>query len=95
MARDNNKLVTAKDFELGSPPLSALDGQIEVIASTTPPGAVFRHQGRRLFAELNTPIVDEAGQPVEPLAGWQLTFSDSRTTVFSKEGQDAVFRRGR
>lgn len=95
VARDNNKLVNAKEFALGTPPLSALDDQIEVIASTTPTGAVFRYQGRRLFAELNTPIVDEAGQPVEPLAGWQLTFSDSRTTVFSKETRDAVIRRGR
>jgi hypothetical protein len=94
-ARDNNKVATARDFTLGSPPLSALAGQIEPLASTSPPGAVFRFQGRRLFAEVNTPIVDESGQPVAGLDGWKLTFADSRATVFSKEGQDAVFHRPR
>ena len=94
-ARDNNKLVTAKAFTLGSPPLSALTGQIDLVASTSPPGAVFRFQGRRLFAELNTPIVDETGQPVVPREGWRLTFADARVCVFSKEGQDAVIHRNR
>jgi hypothetical protein len=55
-------------------------------------GAVFRFDKQRYVADLNQPIVDQAGQPVEGLAGWELSFATDRVALFSREGSDALVR---
>jgi hypothetical protein len=55
-------------------------------------GAVFRFDKQRYVAEINEPIVDQAGQPVEALAGWELSFATDRVALFSREGSDALVR---
>jgi hypothetical protein len=55
-------------------------------------GAVVRFDKQRYVADLNQPIVDQAGQPVEALAGWELTFATDRVALFSRDGSDALVR---
>ena len=42
-------------------------------------GMVFRLDGRRHVAAVGEPIVDDAGQPVETLRGWQLAFASEKS----------------
>jgi hypothetical protein len=53
-------------------------------------GAVFRFDGRRYVAELGQRIVNEAGDPVQALLGWQLTFATDNFAVFSADHADIV-----
>lgn len=55
-------------------------------------GAVVRFDKQRYVADLNQPIVDQAGQPVEALAGWELSFATDRVALFSRDGSDALVR---
>jgi hypothetical protein len=55
-----------------------------------PAGVVFRYDGRRYVADLGQPIIDEAGEPIEPLQGWKLTFAGDRFAVFSRDDADAI-----
>jgi hypothetical protein len=55
-------------------------------------GAVIRVAKQRYVADLNQPIVDQAGQPVEALAGWELTFATDRVALFSRDGSDVLMR---
>lgn len=55
-------------------------------------GAVFRFADRRYVANLNEPIVDEAGNAVEELKGWQLTYATDRLAVFGKGVAQAILR---
>lgn len=51
-------------------------------------GAVFRFDGRRYVADLGAEIKDEAGKPVEALAGWKLSFCDADYALFTKKTED-------
>jgi hypothetical protein len=53
-------------------------------------GVVFRYGGRRYVADLDQPIVDEAGDPVSPLEGWRLTFAAEKFAVLSRDSSDAL-----
>lgn len=55
-------------------------------------GAVIRFQGKRYVADLDQPIVDEAGEIVAGLRGWVLTFVDDKSGIFSSQDADAVVR---
>lgn len=55
-------------------------------------GAVFRFADRRYVADLNQPIVDEAGQAVADLQGWKLSFAGDKLAVFAKGDAQAVVR---
>lgn len=59
-----------------------------------PFGVVFRYNDRRYVAELDRPITDEAGQPVEGLKGWQLSYVANPLAVFTKDSADVVVRIG-
>jgi hypothetical protein len=78
--------------------LGMIQGHVEMLggipSSRTPPiaGAVFRLADRRYVADLNEPIVSEAGQAVEELQDWQLTFATDRMAVFGKGEAQAVVR---
>ena len=71
-----------------------VDPAARPIPSRTAPvaGAVFRLADRRYVADLNQPIVDEAGQPVEALKDWRLTFATDRMAVFGRGDAEAVLR---
>ncbi|MGI8979042.1 MAG: hypothetical protein ACR2FY_07440 [Pirellulaceae bacterium] len=53
-------------------------------------GAVIRFEGKRYVAEQDAEIVDEAGKPVEKLAGWRLAFVNSSVLVFGRGGIDTA-----
>ena len=53
-------------------------------------GIVFRLDGRRHVAAVGEPIVDDAGQPVETLRGWQLAFASEKVAIFRNGESDAV-----
>jgi len=55
-------------------------------------GAVFRLDGRRHVADVGQPIVDDFGQPIESLRGWQLSFATDKFAVFRNGDADAVVR---
>jgi hypothetical protein len=55
-------------------------------------GAVFRFADRRYVANLNEPIVDEAGNAVDELKDWQLTYATDRLAVFGKGVSQAIVR---
>jgi hypothetical protein len=55
-------------------------------------GAVFRFADRRYVADLNEPIVDEAGEAVETLKDWELTYATDRLAVFGKGDAQAIVR---
>jgi len=55
-------------------------------------GLVFRLDGRRHFASVNEPIVDDAGNAVPALSGWQLAFVADSLAVFRNGEADAVLR---
>lgn len=55
-------------------------------------GVVFRHRDRRYVAERARPIVDQAGQPVEALSGWQLTMITEAMAIFSNDTTDVAVR---
>jgi hypothetical protein len=78
------------------PPQPRVPGQMPVPRPTTRggnfTGAVFHFDKQRYVADLNQPIVDQSGQPVEALAGWELTFASDRVALFSREGSDALVR---
>jgi len=57
-----------------------------------PVSAVIRYEGRRYVADLDQPIVDEAGQPVVALQDWKLTFVDEKIAILSSDISDAVLR---
>ncbi len=79
-----------------APPQPLVPGQLPVRRPTSREGnftgAVFRFDKQRYVADLNQPIVDQAGQPVEALAGWELSFATDRVALFSREGSDALVR---
>jgi hypothetical protein len=49
-------------------------------------------QDRRYVADLNEPIVDEAGQPVEALRDWKVTCIGDSVAILSTASADAVVR---
>jgi hypothetical protein len=55
-------------------------------------GMVFRFAGRRLVADVGEPIVDEAGNPVEGLQNWKLSFANDRFAVLTTGATDAIIR---
>jgi hypothetical protein len=55
-------------------------------------GVVFRLDDRRYVADLGEPIVDEAGEPVEPLRDWTLIHASERMAVFRGGEAEAVIR---
>lgn len=91
---NGSKSVTGKPLPLGEPPASPLEKQLELVGyMTAPQGALFRFQGRRLFAEKDQPIVDENGVAVKDLAGWTLSHVDLRMALFTSGDQEAcVFK---
>ena len=62
--------------------------------SRTPPaaGAVLRFADRRYVADLDQPIVDEAGRAVEGLEGWKLNYAGDELAVFARGDAEAVVR---
>jgi hypothetical protein len=52
--------------------------------------AVFRYEGRRYVADREQPIVDEAGNVVESLKDWRLTFVEDKVAIFSNQTADVV-----
>ncbi|HZN33075.1 MAG TPA: hypothetical protein VFB80_04620 [Pirellulaceae bacterium] len=94
--QQNVQMVNGKPLPLGEPPVSALEKQLELLGyMPSPPGALFRFQGRRLFAEKDQPIVDELGAPVKELAGWSLSHVDLRMALFTSGEQEACLIRAR
>jgi len=71
-----------------------VDPLARVMPSRTAPvaGAVFRFADRRYVADLNEPVVDEAGQPVEALKDWRLTYATDRMAVFGRGDAEAIAR---
>ena len=50
------------------------------------------HDGKRYVADLNKPIVDEAGNAVASLDRWKATFVGDETAVLSNGRVDVPFR---
>ena len=48
-----------------------------------PTAVIFQFEGRRYFADLGQPIVDEAGAPVAALQGWQLLSLANKLAILS------------
>jgi hypothetical protein len=57
-----------------------------------PTAIVVQYEGRRYIADLDQPVVDEAGQPQPALAGYRLTTIATPYAVFSKPDADLVLR---
>jgi hypothetical protein len=105
---NGSRSVKAPDVPLEPLPVHPLSGKIKLLGMIQQPanpaglmmpvrggpvgGVVFRFGDRRYVADLNEPIVDEAGQPVEGLGNWRLTFVADRLAVFGKGESQAVVR---
>jgi hypothetical protein len=72
-----------------SAPQHALGAEISITWIQPRKGAVFTYRDRRYVAEIDKPIVDEAGQPVVALEGWTITYVDEGFVLFSKGGDFA------
>lgn len=90
--RGGSKSVKIKNLPLEPLTLDPLSRKIEVLGILRPDGVVFRHEGKRYVASPGKPIDDEAGQPVESLKDWRLTYGGEGIVVFSKAGAEAVIR---
>ena len=105
---NGSRSVKAPDVPLEPLPVHPLSGKIKLLGmiqqqhdpaarlmptrSAPVGGVVFRFGERRYVADLNEPIVDEAGQAVEGLGNWKLTFATDRLAVFGKGESQAVVR---
>ncbi len=80
------------DFPVEPRLAHAWEKKIAMLGAVKPKGIVFRFEGKRYVAELNSPIVNESGEKVAALEGWQVTFVGDEMAALSDGRVDIPFR---